>query len=73
MRRSLFMENVFQRGTFQSYKVQSLNEAMENVSTLYHKKMTIFLSHKHDDLDDLKGVIGFLESQYNVKVYINHL
>ena len=69
------MGNIFQRGAFQSYKVQSLNEAMGNVSTLYHKdqakKITVFLSHKHDDLDDLKGVIGFLERQYDVKVYID--
>ena len=69
------MGNIFQRGEFQSYKVQSLNEAMENVGTIYHKdqakKITVFLSHKHDDLDDLKGVIGFLERQYDVKVYID--
>lgn len=33
--------------------------------------MTIFISHKHDDLDELKGVIGFLERKYNVRVYID--
>ena len=69
------MGNIFHRGEFQRYKVQSLNEAMKDVSTLYHgeqvKKMTVFLSHKHDDLDDLKGVIGFLEKYYDVKVYID--
>lgn len=69
------MKNIFQRGEFEYYKVQSLKESMEDVSTLYHKyqkkKITVFLSHKHDDLDDLKGVIGFLEKYYDVKVYID--
>jgi hypothetical protein len=31
----------------------------------------VFLSHKHDDLDDLGGVISFLENEYGVKVYID--
>lgn len=26
---------------------------------------------KHDDLDDLKGLLGFLEQEYGVKVYID--
>ena len=32
---------------------------------------TVFLSHKHDGLDDLKDVVGFLEKEYSVKVYID--
>jgi len=35
------------------------------------RKTTVFISHKHDDLEDLKGVLGFLEMQYSVKVYID--
>ena len=34
-------------------------------------KTTILISHKHNDLEDLKGLLGFLESTYNVKVYID--
>lgn len=32
---------------------------------------TVFISHRHDDLNDLKGVLGFLEKSFNVKVYID--
>lgn len=35
------------------------------------KKTTVFVSHKHEDLEDLKGLLGFLEDEYNVKVYID--
>lgn len=35
------------------------------------KKITIFISHKHDDLEDLKDIIGFLEKTYDVKCYID--
>ena len=31
----------------------------------------MFLSHKHDELDELKDIIGFLERYYNVKTYID--
>jgi len=69
------MKNLFQKGDFERYKVQTLSEAMKDVNILSHsyqrKKVTVFLSHKHDDLDDLKGVIGFLENHYDVKVYID--
>lgn len=69
------MRNIFQRGDFAHYQLKSLNEAMSDIDTLRHeyatKKMTIFISHKHNDLEDLKGVIGFLEKNFNVKVYID--
>lgn len=38
---------------------------------MYSSYTTIFLSHKHDDLDDLKDVIGFLQTKYSVKVYVD--
>ena len=34
-------------------------------------KTIVFISHKHDELEDLKDVIGFLEKNYNVKCYID--
>ncbi len=34
-------------------------------------RTTVFLSHKHDDLVELKDFIGFLESKYRVDVYID--
>lgn len=69
------MKNIFERGDFKAYQVQSLNEAKQDVNTLYHKyqkkKIRVFISHKHDDLEDLKGIIGFLENNFNVKCYID--
>ena len=68
--------NIFARGEFDRYKVVSVNEAMKDVAELYHgfeqRKIPVFISHKHDDLEELKGVIGFLESEYDVKAYIRH-
>lgn len=34
-------------------------------------RTTVFLSHKHEDLLELKDFIGFLESKYRVDVYID--
>lgn len=38
---------------------------------LVRRKYPVFVSHKHDDLEELKGVIGFLEAKYNIKAYID--
>src|SRR5690606_7451084 len=46
-----------------------------SLSTTYSLKPTVFLSHKHDDLEDeeeLKGFIDVLE-QHGAKVYIDSL
>lgn len=65
-------------GDFAHYKayanVQSaMNESVSvhMDSTSWKPKKNIFLSHKHDELEELKGMIGFLEHEYNVKVYID--
>ena len=34
-------------------------------------RTTVFLSHKHEDLTELKDFIGFLENKYRVDVYID--
>lgn len=68
------MKTIFEQGEFSYFLRNNLNEAR---SSILHKNQynahitTIFISHKHDDLDDLKGVLGFLEQNYNVKVYID--
>jgi hypothetical protein len=31
----------------------------------------VFLSHKHSDLEDLKGFIGYMERYYSVDCYID--
>lgn len=69
------MKKIFERGDFTRYQVKSLNESMGDIDELRHDfaeiKTTVFISHKHDDLDELKGIIGFLEDKYNVKAYID--
>lgn len=65
---------IFQQGEFSDYSNVSLNESRAVISEISHytfSKTTVFISHKHDELDDLKGVIGFLQKEYDVKVYID--
>ena len=66
--------NVFYRGMFDSFKVTSLRKSIFeakqfSVEDSAHRRISIFMSHKHDDLEDLKGVIGFLEQEYNTSIY----
>lgn len=74
------MSSIFYRGQFNEYKVSDLTPALESVVEAYSRdsvwekrKTTIFLSHKHDDLEDLRGVIGWLEKKYDVEVYIDSM
>jgi len=68
------MKKIFEQGAFSPYSKVRLDEARSSV--LQHsqygiRKTTVFISHKHDDLEDLKGVLGFLQGNYDVKVYID--
>lgn len=76
------MKEVFLEGYFSKYKRQELRSAREAITekfmegyskyiTCSDRVPTVFISHKHDDLEDLKGIIGFLEDTYNVKCYID--
>lgn len=65
---------IFEQGDFDKYnKFAKLEEATEPVKKSYEdiEKITVFISHKHEDLEDLKGLIGFLETTYNVQAYID--
>lgn len=66
---------IFNEGDFSSYKKQQLNEARGEIVRpdpyWGRAQISVFISHRHDDLEDLRGIIGFLESQYNVKCYID--
>ena len=69
-----YMKTIFEQGSFQAYSNVRLDEARSSVlahSQFGTSKTTVFISHKHNELDDLKGVLGFLEHNYNVKVYID--
>lgn len=68
------MKSIFEQGAFRDYSRVSLNESRSPIlgSSQYEQsKATVFISHKHDDLEDLKGVLGFLQQKYRVKVYID--
>ena len=67
--------DIFEKKIFDGYRTESLYESTQEISTRYNydgtPKTTVFISHKHDDLDDLRDVLGFLETVYDVKVYID--
>lgn len=71
------MQNIFDRGSFSGYKNSSrMDSARSEIKkSIYEsasqKQTTVFISHKHDDLDELAGLLGFLEQNYGVKVYID--
>ena len=69
------MKTIFEQGYFDAYSSVRLDEARESMPLIHseygYRKTTVFISHKHDDLEDLKGLLGFLEKEYNVKVYID--
>lgn len=72
------MIEVFSQGAFSSYRIDDsrysavLRESRTfSAGTSRATKRTVFLSHKHDDLEDLKGFIGYLERNYKVECYID--
>lgn len=68
------MARIFEQGEFQTYSQIRLDESMSPIYAAAQYavgKTTVFISHKHEDLRDLKGVLGFLQKQFNVKVYID--
>lgn len=74
------MKSIFERGAFSYYRItdSQLNEARTETRTFSEGgrvsyKTTVFLSHKHSDLEELKDIIGFLRRTYNVDVYIDSM
>ena len=68
------MIRIFEQGSLRAYSNVRLDESMSPIlshSQFSSKKTTVFISHKHDELEDLKGLLGFLEQNYDVKVYID--
>ncbi len=73
---------IFEKGYFRSSRIEKslINEALEETRTFsaksaYDTKTTVFLSHKHKDLEEIKeaaGVIEFLEDM-GIKVYIDSM
>ena len=69
------MKTIFEQGAFSTYSQVRLDESrssvLEHSQYGFSRKTTVFISHKHDDLEDLKGILGFLQQTYGVKVYID--
>lgn len=64
------MARILKQGEFKNYAVTSLERAYSPIqeSFTYEKKLvTVFISHKHDDLEDLKGVLGFFREKLQCK------
>ncbi len=70
----MITKGLLKRGDLKNYRKVNLEEAYESISIRhqnYEAKTIVFISHKHDELEDLKDVIGFLEKNYSVKCYID--
>lgn len=73
------MQRIFKNNSFSQYSVSSLYEAQQPIEKSFRhdafgyrrEKTTVFMSHKHDDLENIKGLIGFLEKTYDVRAYID--
>ena len=69
------MKKVFTTGDFREYRMDNLSESRQRVRDSYtilnKRRITVFISHKHDDLGDLQDIPGFLEKTYDVKCYID--
>lgn len=72
-------KDIFDKSIFDGYRVESLTESVQDIIPKYNfdgsTKTTVFISHKHDDLDEIKGLIGLLEksiiSRHTLTVGIN--
>lgn len=68
------MRKISEQGIFNKYSQVNLNESMDRVVKTFEqgtRRTTVFVSHKHADLEELKGLLGYLEQVYKVKVYID--
>jgi hypothetical protein len=70
---------IFERGYFNSTKIEKavINESLAETRTSSFKKKiqykpTVFVSHKHEDLEDLQGVMGML-NKFGAIVYLDSM
>lgn len=77
MKNDIIMKEIFESGSFSQYRnLVNLNESRRITKSFaegndFTTKTTVFLSHKHDELLELQDIIGFLQKEYYVKVYID--
>lgn len=72
------MIEVFNQEVFSAYRIEDtrflgvLNESKHfSAGARRTSKKAVFISFKHSDLEDLKGLIGYLERTYHVECYID--
>lgn len=71
------MIEIFDSGYFHKYGMSvDLNKTRQTSELLtdalfFSRETIVFLSHKHDDLQDLQDIIGFLQKEFKVLVYID--
>lgn len=63
------MKAIFEKGDFSSYRLNESQLHERQRETRFFSqggtlssRITIFLSHKHDELEELKEIMGFLRS-----------
>jgi hypothetical protein len=77
MKNDRIMKEIFESGSFSQYRnLVNLNESRRITKSFaegdgFTTKTTVFLSHKHDELLELRDIIGFLQKEYYVQVYID--
>ena len=53
-------KDIFDKTIFDGYRVESLTESAQDIIPKYNfdgsTKTTVFISHKHDDLDEIKAL-----------------
>ena len=63
---------IFERGHFKASRIVNLNESIRETRTFSKSKTeykpTVFISHKHSDLEDQKEVKGILEIFENLGI-----
>lgn len=66
---------IFNKEAFKQYEGDNVDSARGDVKKIEKEDGTelinVFVSHKHEDLSILSGVIGFFEQKYGVKIYID--
>lgn len=67
-------KEIFEKSIFKGYRTLNLNEARKEVTPQYKRdgsaKTTVFISHKHDDLEEISGLIGLLEKSMISKLIL---
>jgi hypothetical protein len=70
---------IFQRGHFKTNQVKNLNDSLRETrmfsKTKYDLKPTVFISHKHSDLEDIEELQGVIElfEDLGAKIYIDSM